>query len=177
MDNPGGVGGVEAIENGFHNVESLRWGEGTKVIEQFPQSDSWQVLHHYERDGAVLPLVENIHNIGMGKPCCLSRLLDEAPSEIFVLGQVRVHDLDGNGTFKPLIHRFVDGCHAAPGNATFDDVAVVDYPAKQRVNRGGVHLADCRAVGPSSLVATPLGQFVQPCPGARFPFGVGLGER
>ena len=160
VDNPRGVGGVQTIQNGFHNVESLRWGQSPEVVEQFPQSDSRQVLHHNERDGTVLPLVENIHNIGVGKPCCLTRLLDKATREFGILSQVGVHDLDGNGTLKPLIHRFIDGCHATPGNPTFDDVTVVDYPAKQRVNRGGVHLADCRAVVPENLVATPLGQFV-----------------
>jgi hypothetical protein len=66
----------------------------------------------------------------VGKPRRLPRLLDEATREIFILRQVRMHNFDCHWPLKALIHGLIDGRHATSGNATFNDVAVVDYPAE-----------------------------------------------
>ncbi|CAB4650911.1 unannotated protein [freshwater metagenome] len=85
MDNSGGVCGVQSIQNSLHNVEGLSRGESAKIVKQFAKCYPGQVLHHNECDGAVLPLVENINDVGVGKPGCLPRLLDEATREILIL--------------------------------------------------------------------------------------------
>ncbi len=172
------VGRIKALEDSFDDVNGLRGRELAKISQELPQGDSRQVLHHDEGDLPVLALVEDIHNIGVGEPCGLARFLDEPPGEMFVFGEVRVHDFHGNRAIKTIVQAAIDGCHTAAGDAIFNQVSLVDGATNQRVRRGGSHLLGLysgECPNPPRRSGVRLAQFLEPGPGAGFPLCVGLG--
>ena len=90
------VGCVETVEHRGYDVKGLPHGEGSKILQQLSQRDAWQIFHHDVGEGAFLALIEDIDDVWVRKASCLPRFLDEAPGELSILGEVRVHDLDGH---------------------------------------------------------------------------------
>ncbi|CAI8309607.1 MAG: Uncharacterised protein [Cellulomonadaceae bacterium TMED98] len=155
VHNPCLVRGVEALEDRFHHVDGLLPRQHTKVSEELAKGDSRQVFHDDERQGPVLTLVEDIHDVGVGEPRRLSGLLNKPSGELFVLGQVRVHDFHRHGSFQPVVQPAVDRGHAPSSNAVLDEVALVDGAADKRVSRRRCHCAELYwAEGASSLRRT-----------------------
>ena len=85
--------------------------------EQVAQGDPGQVFHDEVGRVAVLPLVEDVDDVGVREASRRARLLDEALLELAVVGEVAVHDLDRDAALEAQVGREVDGRHAAPGDA------------------------------------------------------------
>jgi len=87
------------------------------VLQQLAQRDPRQVLHDQVGRVVVLALVEDVDDVRMGQPRGGPCLLDEAFLERGVVGEVAVHDLDGDAALEPQVGRQVHGGHATPGDA------------------------------------------------------------
>ena len=102
----------EAREHRLGDVESLLGSQRSVFLDEVAQRDSGQILHDEVRVVLVLPLVEDVDDVRMRESCCGSCLLDEPLLERAVVGEVAVHDFDGDAALQE-----VDGGHAAAGDA------------------------------------------------------------
>jgi hypothetical protein len=102
-----------------------------------------------------------------------SRLLDEAVAEGSIVGQMAVHDLDGDATLEPQIGGQIDRRHAAPGDAGAHLIAPVHKAADHRVDLARAHLTSvrsgsdpCSPARRAAPVAAPMGAMPTPRSGS-----------
>ena len=70
MDDSRCVRSVEPVKHCRHNVQCLGRRQRPKVVEEFTQSDSRQILHHDVRQSALLSLVEDIDDVWVSEAGC-----------------------------------------------------------------------------------------------------------
>ena len=81
----------------------------------------------------------------------------ESGDEGLVVGQVRVHDLEGDDAIEAQIGGLVDGGHPAAGKQGEDLIAAVDERADQAALPRRLHLCESRLAPWALRVATPAG--------------------
>jgi hypothetical protein len=107
------VGGGEPREYRLHDVHGLGRCEYPVFLQQVAQRDAGKIFHDEVRGVVVLALVIDIDHVRMREPRRRPRLLDEAGLVFAVVGEMAVHDLDGNPALEPQIGGQVDGGHAS----------------------------------------------------------------
>jgi hypothetical protein len=133
----GAVRGRQAGEHGTEDVRRLFRGERAVLVQEVPQRDARDVLHH-DVDAVVLgALVVHAHQVRVRQAGGGTGLLDEAFPEGLVVGQVPVHDLDRDAALESDVGGEVHGRHPAPRDAGADAVPLIDHATDHRV-RGGV---------------------------------------
>ncbi len=139
MHNAGLVGSRETREYGFHHVERLLGCQFAVLLQQITQVDAGKVFHDQVGGIAVLPLVENVDNVGVGEARGRACFLDEAFLEGAVLGKVVVHHLDSHSALESQVGREINSGHAATRNARANLVPAVYQTADHRVSAIRVH--------------------------------------
>jgi hypothetical protein len=91
------------------------------------------VLHREEDVAGVLALVEHRHHVRVRQPGRRLGLADEPGDELVVVGEYRVHHLDGDDALQPGVESRVDRGHAPAGDARLHPVTAVEQPSYQRV--------------------------------------------
>ncbi len=117
MHDAGAVRCGETGQDRLEDVGRLLGGEHPVILQQFAEGDAGEVLHHQVGRLGVLPLVEDVDDVRVRQACRRAGLLDEPLFEVLVVGEVAVHDLDGDGPFEPQVGGEVDRRHAAAGDA------------------------------------------------------------
>ena len=97
------------------------------------------VLHDKKIQSIELTGVIHLHDMGIGYCCCGTGLAMETFHELvalWALCQLRVHDLNGDGTSQTLVNSLIHRGHAAIGDSADDSV-----PASMTWPRGhaGLH--------------------------------------
>ena len=133
----------ERLRDGDEKDEGLPGREGRAVGDDVPQRRAVDQLHRQEDDVAVLALVVDADDVGVGQPRRRARLLDEAADEGVVLGEVGPHHLEGDGAVQAQVAGAVDGGHAPAGDLGLDPVATVDDAVEHGGGRGA-HVTSIR---------------------------------
>ncbi len=105
--------------------------------QQLAQGAALDELHHEEDVIAVLALVVDRDEPGMRQSRDGSGLELEPCQELGIGGELRIHDLHGDGTVETHVGAAVDGRHAAPRDLRFDAITPVEHDADQSVASSG----------------------------------------
>ncbi len=108
-----GVRGGQPGEHSLGDVECLARAQRPPLGQQVPQRPARHVLHGEVQGAPVRALVIDGDHVRVRKPGYRPGLGDEAPDEILVVGQLRVHDLQRDRAVEPGVGAQVDGRHPA----------------------------------------------------------------
>ena len=133
------VRGGEAREHRLEDVHRLLTGEPAVVLEQVAQSDAGQVFHDQIGHIGILALVVDVDHVRVREPGGRAGLLHEPGLERVVVGEVPVHDLDGDPAFEAQVGREVHGGHATAGDPGAHLIAAVYQTADHGIGRGIAH--------------------------------------
>ncbi len=138
----------EGVEHTFSDGQCLARGQRATLGDHVAQGAPRQQLHRQVEHvagvaGLVGPLVEHLDHVRVGQPGGGAGLAHEPGDELGVVGQVRMHHLQGDQTIKPTVHRLVHRGHAAAGDPGLHLVAPVEQPPDQGVPNCGVHTREC----------------------------------
>ena len=131
------------------DTQRLAHAESALRVHFMAQIDAVDVLHHQAGEAFVFAGVVDLHDMGVRDGSRRFGLAVESLDELVAmraLGQLRVHDLDGDGAFEPLVKRLIDRGHAAVGDFAHDAIASLDQLPFGRVcgfSHGGVRLIPC----------------------------------
>lgn len=127
-----------------------QWCLGSEGVTQ--RAASRDVLHRKKEHTAVLALVVDADDVGVGQSRRGARLADEPLSERLVVRQGLGHHLEGHPAVQAQVGRLVDRRHAAPRDPSTDEVPPVENPPDEaigsrgrRKGRGEVHLVSLRS--------------------------------
>lgn len=136
---PHPVGGGERIEHPLGDGQGLTEAEGTIARDLGAQRPAAHVLHRQVAEVAVGALVQHGDDPRVGQSGSGASLAPEARDDVGSLGEVGVHDLEGDVPLEPSIVRQIDGRHPAARNPAHDVVSPVDRAAKERVRHECTH--------------------------------------
>ena len=87
----------QRTHHGDHVMEKIAWCEVTLLHEKIAQGKSIDIFHD-DKDGLgatfIPPLVLDGDDIGVGERCDRLGFADKSVYKLFIVGQVRMHDLD-----------------------------------------------------------------------------------
>jgi hypothetical protein len=144
VDDAGVVGCAERGEHRLHDLQGLAGAEPALLPHQVTQGPARHVLHRQEHGAVVGALVVDGDDVGVGQPGGRLGLADEPGHELLVLGQLRMHHLDGDRAVEPAVQGEVDGGHAATRQPRLDVVTTVEHAPDQGVLKRRVHPASLR---------------------------------
>ena len=148
---PGPVRGGQRGEHRLQHGQRDRHVHGTALPQEFAQGAALYEFHDEERVPAVAALVVHRDQRGVAEPGHRASLELEAGQELRIIGEHRVHDLDGHRTVQAGVEPAVHRGHAAPGDGGVDPVAALEQLAEQ------VHPATHRRHLSACLPTTPQG--------------------
>ncbi len=133
----------QPAEYAFHDVERLARAQPPALAQQVPQRLAGHVLHGEVQRAPVRALVVDGDHVRVGEPGDRPGLVNEAPDEILVVGQLRVHDLQRDRPVEPGIGAQVDGRHAAVSEMGLHPVPAIKELADGHAGEG-IHCDDSR---------------------------------
>ena len=132
------VRGGEGFENRVEHGECLLGGERAVVAQDIAQGAPGDVLHGEVGDPGRLALVEDSDDVGVAQLRRRPGLAAEAGDEARVLGEGCAHHLEGDGAVQAGVDGFVDGGHAASGDARHHLVAAVHEGPDEGIGGAGL---------------------------------------
>src|SRR5262249_2178226 len=102
------------------------------------------VLHGEVQGAPVRALVVDGDHVWVGKAGDRPGLGDEAPDEVLVVGQLRMHDLQRDRAVEPGVGAYVDGCHPAMREMGRYPVPAIEELADGHAGQGRVHCDDSK---------------------------------
>ena len=133
VDHADAVGGTQSLKGIGRVAQGLGNSKGALRAQQLAQVRSVDEFHDEEALTGDDTLVEDGDDTGVHDACCGSCLAAEACDEVLGVRQVRVHDLEGDGSIKAFVLCDVHGGHAATREPARHSVPFVDEEADQRV--------------------------------------------
>ena len=126
VDEAGGVRGGQAFEDWFEHDEGLLAGERPELVDDIAKIAPRDVLQCEVDEPGRGALVVDRDHMGMGQARRRLGLAVEPGDEVWILGEMTVHDLEGDDAVEPKVERLVDGCHAAAGEQCEHLIALID---------------------------------------------------
>ena len=102
--------------------------DGTALLDGGFKVGAAYVFHDDVVRARVLTPVVHVHDVGARKVGSRRRFLAETRSELLVLGVLRQHHLNGDGTAQHVVLGAINLCHATDAYTLDDLIAVVQRP-------------------------------------------------
>src|SRR5262249_53889073 len=103
------------------------------------------VLHGEVQGAPVRALVVDGDHVRVGQPGDRPGLGDEAPDEVLVVRQLRMHDLQRDRAVEPGVGAQVDGCHPATREMGLHPVPAIEALGDGHAGQGRIHYDESRA--------------------------------
>ena len=139
------MGCCETLENRLEHDERLLAGQRPELVEHIAEVSAGDVFHgeiDEPRGGA---LVVDGDNMGVGEARRRLRLPMEPRDEVWVLGEVAMHDLQRNCSIEAKVKGLINGSHATPSKEREHLITPVDRLTDECLLRRRHHSGDLRS--------------------------------